>query len=199
MNIDIPFLARAYINLPETYDEAKHYFQNLDLLDLILAVAKANPNGDGSNLLYDINTNMFYERRTKEFIVRKTKAFILGMPERFNPDENMANFVSLRQLKNLIKAFKHDKKRISCYGLIYLYVIYTLLQDKSSKANECQTFITALYILIGDYFENFPNDQLAEFFYECYNPIFKAINSKNTNLQNNQLPSIPRKHPREDE
>lgn len=190
---------RAYINLPETYNEPKDFFKSLNPMELIIAVAKANPSGDGDVQLYDMDTHMFYERRTKIYIVQKTKAFILGMPERFSIEENMATFVSLRQLKNLIKSFEQDKKRISCYGLIYLYVIYTLLQDKSSQATECLKYIETLHNIVGNYFENNPDDQLAEFFYGCYAPISRAIGARNIALPNSQLPPVPRNRPQDEE
>lgn len=190
---------RAYINLPETYNEPKEFFKSLNLMELIIAVAKANPLGDGDIQLYDMDTHMFYERRTKIYIVQKTKAFILGMPERFSPEENMATFVSLRQLKNLIKSFEKDKKRISCYSLIYLYVMYTLLHGKSPKETECLKYIETLYLIVGDYFENNPDDQLAEFFNGCHTPICRAIEARDIALQNNQLPPVPRNQPKDEE
>lgn len=199
MNIISHYFDRAYINLPETYNEPKDFFQTLNLMDILLAVAKANPSGDGDVQLYDPETHMFFERRTKIYIVQKTKAFILGIHERFSPEENMATFVSLRQLKNLIKAFDCDKKRVSCYGLIYLYVMYTLLKDRSSRANECLRYIETLYIIIGNYFENNPDDQLAEFFYGCHDPIEKAIKEGNIALKNDQLPPVPRNQPQDEE
>ncbi|MBD5552677.1 MAG: hypothetical protein HDQ96_16175 [Lachnospiraceae bacterium] len=192
-------LERAYINLSETYNETKEFLNSLNLMELINAVAKANPFGDGDVQLYDMDTHMFYEGRTKKFIVQKTKAFILGMPERFSLEENMATFVSLRQLKRLIKAFEDEKKHISCYSLIYLYVMYTLLYGKSPKANECLKYIETLHIIVGNYFENNPDDQLAEFFYGCHHPICKAIEAGNIALSNNQLPPVPRNKPQDEE
>lgn len=200
MNFFAHCFDRAYINLPKAYNELKEqHINSLDLMEQINAVAKANPFGDGGVQLYDIDTHMVYEGRTKKYIVQKTKAFIQGIPERFSPEENMATFVSLRQLKRLISSFKDDKKRISCYGLIYLYVIYTLLYGKSTKAEECLKYIETLHIIVGNYFENNPDDQLAEFFYGCYAPIFKAIASENTALSNYQLPPVPRNKPQDED
>lgn len=190
---------RAYINLSETYNELENNFKSLDLMDLIKTVAKANPFGDGDIQLYDADTHKYFERRTKKFIVQKTKAFLLGLSQRFSPEENMATFVSLRQLKKLIYAFQENNKHISCYGLVYLYIIYTLLYGKSPKANECLNYIDVLYTIVSNYFEANPDDQLAEFFYGCYTPIYRAIRSQNTMLQNNQLPAVPRNRPQEEE
>lgn len=194
INID-----RAYINLSKAYDESNQLFSTLNLMNLLLEVAKANPYGDGDLQLYNTHTHEFYEKRTKMFIVRKAKEYILGMHECFCLEENMATFVSLRQLKNLIKAFERDKKRISCFGLIYLYVIYTLLKDKSSKSADCLKYVNALYTIVHNYFENNPDNQLAAFFNGCYSPIYEAIASGNIALENNQLPLIPRNHPQDDE
>lgn len=190
---------RAYINISKNYGEMCQFGAPLNLLDLIQEVAKSNPYGDGDVQLYEPTTHEFFERRTKIFIVKKTKKYILGMPERFCPDENMATFVSLRQLKNLIKSFNCAQKRISCYSLIYLYVIYTLLEGRSQKANDCLMYLEALASIVRRYFENNPDDQLAVFFNGCVIPISRAINSRNTFLQNDQLPSVPRNHLRDDE
>ena len=193
------FFDRAYINLPKTFDEQEQFLSNLNLEDLIMAVAIANPSGDGDSQLYNRDTHEFYSGRTKSYIVQKTKKYILGMPEHFSPEENMATFVSLRQLKKLIKSFYNDKKRISCYGLIYVYVIYTLLKGKSSKADDCLKYLEALYTLVSNYFEHNPDDQLAAFFLGCYKLIYQAIKNGNTTLHNNQLPPIPRNQPKDDE
>lgn len=191
----ISFFERAYINLPTSYIGLEH----LDFMPLIHAVAKANPEGDGDIPLYNTATHEIFEKRTKIFLVKKTRRYILGMPERFCENENMATFVSLRQLQNLIKAFNKDKKRISCYGLIYIYVIYTLLPTQSTEASACMEYLSALYNLIHRYLESNPDDELAVFFDGCYNPIGDAIKAKNIMLNNNQLPFIPRNHPQEDE
>ena len=188
---------RAYINLPKIYDNMKD--SNLDPMALIIAVAKANPEGDGNTHLYNMETHEIYEKRTKIFIVQKTKKYILGMHETFSECENMATFVSLRQFRNLIKSFYYEKKRISCYGLVYLYVIYTLLQGKSSEAAGIIRYLTILHDIILVYFENNPDDQLAVFFDGCYEPIRHAIEARNTMLENTLLPLIPRNQPQEDE
>lgn len=193
------FFDRAYMNLPKILDEQNPLFKNLDLDNLITDVAIANPSGDGDIQLYNSNNHEVYKGRTKAYIVQKTKKYILGMPEQFSSEENMATFVSLRQLKNLIKAFNNDKKRISCYGLIYLYVIYTLLEGKSSKADNCLKYLEALYSLIKNYFEHNPDDQLAAFFLGCFEPICQAMKDGNTTLQNNHLPPVPRNQPEDDE
>lgn len=193
------FFNRAYINLPNTFDEQKCLLQNLNLNNLITAVAIANPSGDGDTQLYSHDNHELYIGRTKAYIVQKTKKYILGMAEHFCPEENMATFVSLRQLKKLIKAFDNDKKRISCYGLIYIYVIYTLLKGKSSKANDCRKYLETLHILVNSYFEHNPDDQLAAFFLGCFSPICQAMENGNTTLQNNHLPSVPRNQPKDAE
>lgn len=196
-NQNINFFDRAYINLHETYRELAQPLIGLDLMDLINAVAIANPSGNGNTQLYDAEHQKIYEHRTKLYIVQKTRTYILGLHEHLSLDENMATFVSLRQLKKLIKAFQYDKKRISCYSLIYIYIIYTLLEGKSSKAQECQNYLQALDTLVYQYYENNPNDQLAEFLHGCFQPINEAIRTNNTLLENNLLPTVPRNHPQD--
>ena len=198
MNI-INCFDRVYINLPETYDEEKVLMGKLHLPDLIYAVAKANPYGNGNTILYDENSHEFYEGRTKSFIVQTTKEYISKIPECFSPEENMATFVSLRQFKKLIYAFEKKKKRISCYGLIYLYIIYTLLKKgKSPKEKECKRYLEVLDNLVSGYLENNPSDELALFFHGCYKQIIKAIEENNINLDPNLLPKVPRNHPNDE-
>lgn len=188
---------RAYINIDREYDLPCECCNNLNVMDLIHAVAKVNSCVNGK-LLFDESTQKIYEGRTKKFIVEKTREYIYGISEQFSIDENMANFVSLRQLKYLIKAFDSDKKRISCYGLVFFYVIFVLLKDKTPMANDCKVYLNALHNIVYCYFENNPEDQLAIFFHGCFNPIYTAIESENTALMNSQLPPVPRSYPKEE-
>ena len=194
MNLLSILFDRVYLNIDETYDEYR--LEDFNIMLLIRAVAKANPDGDGEKL-YDEDTDQVYEGRTKRFIVRKVKEYIVGMPERLSIDENMADFVSLKQLKYLINAFKNGKKRISCYALIYLYVIYCLLEGKSPVAAQCAAYIDTLHNLVNGYFENHPNDQLAVFFHGCFDPVWQALAEKNIHLSNESLPQRPRRHPKD--
>lgn len=195
----INYLDRVYINIPETYAKQKLLFPKLNFNVLIHAVSIANPWGDGETELYNEETHKIFEKRTKNYIVKKTKEYIMGIPERFCPLENMATFVSLRQLKNLIKTYKCEQKRISCYGLIYVYIIYTLLEDKSPHASECKMYLLFLHSIVQDYLELNPEDELAIFLFGCYSPIYKAISKQNTTLDTNQLPAVPRYHPRDEQ
>lgn len=186
---------RVYMNINELYDENHEILDHLDMMPLIHAVAKANPAGD-IEPLYDRCTDEVFEGRTKLFIVRRVEEYIVGMQEILSIEENMATFASKKQLNNLIRSFGTGKKRISCYALIYLYVIYTLLEGKSPLASECAEYVIAIHELIMCYFEDHPKDQLAEFVHGCFDPIIRAVKEGNTSLENEELPFRPRKHPK---
>ncbi len=186
---------RVYINIDELYDENHEILDHLDMLPLIHAVARANPAGD-IEPLYDKSNDEVFERRTKFFIVRRVEEYIVGIQEILSIDENMATFASKKQLNNLIRSFGAGKKRISCYALVYLYVIYTLLEGKSPLASKCAEYIIAIHELIMCYFEDHPTDQLAEFAHGCFDPIIRAVQERNTTLENGKLPFRPRKRPK---
>lgn len=181
---------RVYINISNMYNE---HNINMDIDHLINEVAKANPNGDVLPL-FDQETQKIFKGRTKRFIVKKVKAFVIDLFE-VDSDENMANFASIRQLEKLIKISSSDNKRISCYGLVYLYIIYTLLEGKSVAAEQCSTYVRFLHKIVLDYLKDNPDDNLAFFFQGCYRPIINAINAHNCCLDNHLLPPRPRKHP----
>lgn len=186
---------RVYMNIDELYDENHEILDHLDMTPLIHAVAKENPAGD-IEPLYDRCNDEVFEGRTKHFIARRVNAYIVGMQEILSIEENMATFASKKQLNNLIRSFGAGKKRISCYALIYLYIIYTLLEGKSPLASECAEYVIAIHELIMCYFEDHPKDQLAEFAHGCFDPIIRAVKERNTALENRKLPFRPRKHPK---
>lgn len=197
MNLLSLFNERVYIKIYDTSNEnlPTQHISNMDMSDLLFEVAKANPNGD-TQVLYDEKNNKIYLGRTKSFIIHKTESFLLGILEEEQPTENMANFVSKRQLEKLIASISSRKKNISCYGLVFLYVIYTLLDIESEPAKLCKKYIHMYDKVILDYLEHYQDDQIAAFFHGCYLPIINAINNKNCFLDSKELPPRPRKHPK---
>lgn len=185
---------RVYIRISDMYNEQMAALASLNLIELVREVAKVNPDGD-IEPLYDETHGTIYERRTKKFIVRKVDRFIKGMQEIISQDENMATYASLKQLNRLIRAFDDKRKQISCYGLVYVYVIYTLLEGKSSAADDCANYLVVLHELVSNYFEDHPDDEIANFFDGCHEPIICAVKHKNVNLANTELPPRPRKRP----
>ena len=187
---------RVYIRIGEMYDVQMDKLAFCNLTELIREIAKVNPDGD-IEPLYDTVSGKSFEGRTKRFVVRKVEKFIAGMPEVFSADENMATYASLTQLNRLIRAFTFEKKQISGYGLVYIYVMYTLLEDKSPLVDQCADCMRTLHDLVLSYFEDHPDDEVAEFFHGCFDPIVRAIEVKNTKLTNTEIPPRPRKHPKE--
>ena len=57
---------RVYIRISSQYDVSTEALRELNLLDLLKNVAKANPAGDVEPL-YDVTSGEFYEKRTKRF------------------------------------------------------------------------------------------------------------------------------------
>ena len=187
---------RVYIRIGSEYDVETAELKSLNLLDLLKEVAKANPNGD-TEPLYDATNGKFYEKRTKRFVVRKTNKFIAGILDEPSDNEDMADFASLNQLNLLIWAFNEDKKRISCFGLVYVYVMYMLLEGKSPTAADCACYVAALYSLVASYHEDHPKDEVVAFFIGCFEPIIRAIQAENPGLTGDRLPRRPSRHPKE--
>ncbi len=187
---------RVYLRLDgNAYDDHAHALMSFNLMELIKEMAKANPNGD-LEPLYDPATKKVFEGRAKAFLVRKVQKFIQGIPESQSQQENMADYASGRQLRYLIRAFKEEKKQISCYGLVYIYVIFTLLEEDSPYRAKCRSCMTALYNLIHDYFESNTDDELACFFVGCFVLIRQAMTTGDDVLSG-QFPYRPRRNPKE--
>lgn len=187
---------RVYIRISSGYDVAAEALKALNLLDLLKEVAKANPFGD-IEPLYDAKTDKFFEKRTKRYVVRKTNKFIAGILDAPSDNEDMANFASLNQLNLLIRAFNEDRKRISCFALVYVYVMYSLLEGKSPAAANCAKYVIVLYNLVHGYYEDHPDDEIVAFVIGCFEPIIRAIEARNLDLKASELPSRPCRHPRE--
>lgn len=187
---------RVYIRISSGYDVAVAALKELDLFWLLKEVAKANPLGDVEPL-YDAKTDRFYEKRTKRFVVRKVNKFIAGILDAPSDEVDMADFASLNQLNLLIRAFNEDKKRISCFALVYIYVMYSLLAGKSSADSRCAEYVVALYNLIHGYHEDHPDDEVVAFVDGCFGPIIAAIEKEDPNLQIDDLPRRPSRHPKE--
>ena len=191
-------LGRIYINVPDDYDFPQEPHMRLNMMDLVYEVAKANQLGD-IEPLYDPQSGKVYEGRTKSFIVRKTRQYVIGMNVFECDDENMSTIISKRQLNKLLHTFLSKKKRVSAYGLIYIYVIFTLLSGKVSSAGNCADYLLSLHGMVHSYYLNNPGDRLAAFFDQCFPLLIEAIRTQNTALDNALLPSIPRSHVKNDE
>ena len=187
---------RVYIRISSGYDVAAEALKALNPLALLQEVARANPLGD-IEPLYDVNTDKFFEKRTKRYVVRKVNKFIVGILDSPSDNEDMANFASLNQLNSLIRAFNEDRKRISCFALVYIYVMYSLLEGKSHAAADCAEYVKALHNLVHGYHEDHPNDEVVAFVIGCFEPIIHAIEAKNLDLEASDLPGRPCRHPRE--
>lgn len=139
---------RVYLNISEEYVDYRTF--DLDFAELIEGVAKAHKM-DGIAILFDERNNTVCEGHTKNFIIKETRNFVSGLEQRVSKTENMATFVSKRQLQKLIRAFSGGKVRISAYGLIYIYVIFTLLPSDSDEAQRCVAFIKYIHSMVKVY------------------------------------------------
>lgn len=189
-------LFRVYIRISGGYDVAAEALKPLDMKSLLKEVAKFNPDGD-TQTIYDAKNDKFFEKRTKWFVVRKAEKFIAGILDAPSENEDMAKYVSIKQLNLLIRAFNEGKKRISGFGLVYIYVMYSLLEGKSPMAADCAKYVNALSALVEGYLEDHDDDEVAAFLVGCKDPILEAIQNKNTNLAGSQLPGRPCRNPKE--
>ena len=190
------FFLRVYIRIGSGYDVVVAALKSLNLVDLLREVAKANPKGD-TELLYDPKTEKFYEKRTKWYVVHKVNEFLKGLHDAPSDNEDMADFASMNQLNHLVRSFNADKKRISCFGLVYVYVIYSLLEGKSPASTDCARYVIVLHDLVAGYHEDHPDDEVVAFFIGCFEPIINAIRARNPNLTVSDLPGRPSRHPRD--
>lgn len=189
-------LFRVYIRISSGYDVATEALKPLDIKSLLKEVAKFNPDGD-TQTIYDTKNDKFFEKRAKWFVVRKAEKFIAGILDAPSENEDMAKYASIKQLNLLIRAFNEGKKCISGFGLVYIYVMYSLLEGKSPMAADCAKYVNALTALVEGYLEDHDDDEIAAFLVGCKEPIFKAIQNKNTNLAGHQLPGRPCRNPKE--
>ena len=192
MNLFAVLTDRVYIRVASSYEisDAVGNFENL-----IAEVARHNTDANGCPLCnYDHGTEHIYLRKTKAFIVQKAKAYINEMAEEGNCAENMASFVSIKQLSRLMAAFEADQRCISCYSMVYIYIIYTLLEGKSKYAQECLSFAYWLANITEAYYKNNQGDVLSAFLCNCSSVIIHAIQDSDTALPVECLPKRPRKH-----
>lgn len=165
-----------------------------DLKLLINAVAKQHVVGDGL-LLIDTMNGQVYEKNTKKFIVGRARIFIQNLNERLCTEENMAEFVSVKQMNKLIAALSgKEKKEISCYSFVYIYIIYSLLPEGSTEAKECAEVMEIISKQIINFYNANPTNQLAAFLTGCYKPIVQAIKTNDNRLSAQNLPAVPRRH-----
>lgn len=186
---------RVYVNISSEFDIHVDKLTSLDMMELIHEVAKANPEGNGKPL-YDAATGRVFEKRTKKYIVREVNNFIANMTHAYSAEENMASYASLKQLNHLIRAFSAADKQLSCFSLVYVYVMYKLLVGKATEDYDFTAYVTTLHDLVHDYCQIWPEDEVAGFIVECHEPIMSAFRGNNPHLTAHQLPGIPRKNPK---
>ena len=188
--------SRIYIRIGGGYDVEVAVLKQLDMMNLLREIAKANPSGDGESL-YDGRSEKIFEKRTKRFVVRRVDMFIAGIPDAPSEEENMAKFASIKQLNLLIRDFGEEKKRISGFSLVYIYIMYTLLEGKSPVAADCARYVRALCALVKGYLADHSDDEIAIFLVEGANVILTAIENQNTELAADQLPGRPCQNPKD--
>lgn len=189
-------ILRVYIRISGGYDVAAEALKPLDMMKLLEEVAKSNPDGH-TRPIYDAENDKFFEKRTKWFVVHKAEKFIAEIQDGHSDNEDMAKYASIKQLNLLIRAFNEEKKCVSGFGLVYIYVMYCLLEGKSPMAADCAAYVNALSDLVAGYQEDHENDEVAAFLVGCRMPILNAIQNQNTQLAGHQLPRRPCQKPEE--
>ncbi len=133
--------------------------------------------------------------RTRWMIVRLSDKFINDL-ENSASTETLGTYVSIRQIKSLIKISK--KGKITGYAFVIFHIIFSLLKEHSDKdydytnIKEC---ITSIYNTVDDYCSKNPNDPVANFLIECYKVVKDEIdtpeNSEIATLED--FPPIPKR------
>lgn len=195
------FWDRVYINVGQDFSEGHKI---LDFEKLIDDVATQKRIYNGMPLLEVItkdgkDTTNIFRGRTKRFIVQETNAFISGIQEVQSEKENMASFASKRQLNRLIDAFQGKGKRISAYAVVVIYIMSRIILESPDNSNYdftlMQEIIAWINLWVQAYNREYPDDELAVFLLDCVGRVQNAIQQRNTNLQAENFPYIPKQNP----
>lgn len=133
--------------------------------------------------------------RTRWMIVRLSDKFINKF-ENSASTETLGTYISIRQIKSLIKISK--KGKITGYAFVIFHIIFLLLKEYSDEnydytnIKEC---IISIYNTVDDYCAKNPNDPVSNFLIECYKVVKTEIDnptgSKVAELKD--FPSIPKR------
>lgn len=196
MNI-ICVLDRVYINLGEGFGE--QVFE-MDLTVLINEVAKSVKEYEGI-ILYDEKEQKIFLGRTKKYIVKEVNRFIAGFEEK-PALENMASYTSKRQLNRLIRILKNKKGRMSCYGLIFLHIMFVNIQDHQNC--HFKTYADTMRKMVECYCQergrtkSCNKDELIEFFLKCYKTVKEEFNNSGAGVKAKKyasdFPKIPKRN-----
>ncbi len=173
--------------------ESLETFNKCDIEKLFEDVGKYKKIDDkGHSLISDGKPSL---SRVRWMIVRLSDNFINKL-ENSASTETLGTYVSIRQIKSLLKISK--KGKITGYAFVIFHIIFSLLKEHSDEnydytnIKEC---ITSIYNLVDDYCAKTPNDPVANFLIECYNVVRNEIdnhvNSKIATLED--FPPIPKR------
>lgn len=187
---------RVYIKVGKDFYERN---LGLNFLELVDEVASHVKQYDGILLIDTINNKkVIYQGRTKAYIVKMANRFIADFVE-VPSDENMASFVSRRQINKLVRVFNGDHGSVSCYVLIILYVMFSCIIDNpngtSVKKDLFKSFLEAARDLVNAYSAEYGEDVLAHFINECYDTVENAIETETANKRPGDFPGVPKKKP----
>lgn len=191
---------RVYIDFGK---DCKKYYKNLFskryFHKLIEAVATNVESFRGCPLFYgDKNASEVCEKRVKKYIIHEVNKFIAKMPLE-DSSINMMRHVSVKQLKRLLVLTEKKKgKKVSCYALIVLHVIFENINKENSDILD--RLAKQIYDLSGEYLKEHPdmcvrdnnNYELIEFLRHCYDPVHKEIEQEKKSIIA-ELPKIKRK------
>ena len=192
-----------FLNLVYIRFEGKSYTlpSNQDFSCLLNSLAKFHPYVDGV-FLYGKDPCNGQEKiclkKTKRFLLKRTSQYVLGISQR-QANENMASFVSLRQLRHIHDFLAGNSRALPAYTVIIFYVLFCLFPVNSAERNTCKRYLKLIRTSVHEYALYHPDDALAYFFEECYELVFHAMEEGNVKLAINDFPGIPRKHPVEED
>lgn len=189
-------MSKVYINVGSDF-----YAENpgMDFLELADEVAKSVKSGNGIDLICCRGENVMVHRgRTKRYIAWRATNFIASFEE-VQSTEDMKSTVSIRQVKKLARAFNGMQGRISCFSLIILYVMYEdVVRNGSVNTVRSENFVRFADVmkrLIGAYLEEYPDDILAHFVMDCYQPLKESLDEEIANKKAGDFPPIPKREP----
>lgn len=187
-----------YFTCGKVYIHCSHEFfnvfdENTNFDNLLTTFAQVVQTND--NIL--ISNGELRKRKIRNIILKEANEFITSLGC-VPATENVYSHISHKQFKELEKTFNNRQGRISCYSLIIFHSMFEIMKrarydfDDHRSVN-IKKYMTFILNVVNEYYEDYPDDIIAHFLIECYQPIIYLWEHSN---QRNQIvfPAIPKKY-----
>ena len=192
------FLIRIYIRL------SKEYFANFPCCDidrLLKDVADhLKTDANGKNLYEDSGTLNSLERsycmgRIKKLIINESNNFISDF-EKAYATETLGQYISKRQIKKLVRAFKDKEGDITGYAFVIFHVLFKIVRNiPNYNFDNLQSCINAICAVTKDYCNDYADDPVAHFMLKCYEVVSDEISHPDISPKDkDHFPPIPKRH-----